>query len=230
VGGGVVSSTGGAVSAGAGTLGAAVVEVVDAGAVVVVVDEVVVVDRVVLVVDDEAPDPDAAVLAPPPPLQAARAAATTSTAPVRRKVMPTPTGEAPAGIAPSPDSMGRTRQVRSSGHAGGPRVTPARRRLAVGGIVGPAGFIGAWAWSGLATDGYSPVSEFISDLAALGAPHRPEMTAGFVCFGLAVPAYAIALRGALPGGAWMAATISGTPTMPQTRPAIARPLFGFACG
>ncbi|MEO7557078.1 MAG: DUF998 domain-containing protein [Acidimicrobiales bacterium] len=103
-------------------------------------------------------------------------------------------------------------------------MTPLRRRLAVGGIVGPAGFIGAWTWAGLATDGYSPVSEFISDLAALGAPHRPEMTAGFVCFGLAVPTYAIALRSALPGPAWMAAAISGASTLA----AAAFPLQGTA--
>jgi hypothetical protein len=43
------------------------------------------------------------------------------------------------------------------------------------------------------TKGYSPVQESISRLAAVGAPKRRLMTAGFVCFGVAVPAYGVAL-------------------------------------
>ena len=88
-----------------------------------------------------------------------------------------------------------------------------RRALAAGGIIGPAGFITAWTLSGQATDGYSPVSDFISDLAALGSPTRVAMTAGFVCFGVAVPAYAASLRGSLEGKAWVTAAITGLSTL-----------------
>ncbi|MGI8661952.1 MAG: DUF998 domain-containing protein [Acidimicrobiales bacterium] len=88
-----------------------------------------------------------------------------------------------------------------------------RRALAVGGIVGPAGFVTAWTLSGLTTDGYSPIDGFISDLAALGAPSRAAMTTGFVCFGIAVPAYAFVLRDSLDGRAWIAAAATGLTTL-----------------
>ena len=88
-----------------------------------------------------------------------------------------------------------------------------RRVLAAGGIIGPAGFITAWTLSGHATEGYSPVSDFISDLAALGSPTRVAMTAGFVCFGVCVPAYAVSLRGSLEGAAWVTAAITGLSTL-----------------
>ena len=39
------------------------------------------------------------------------------------------------------------------------------------------------------------------------------MTAGFVCFGVAVPAYGVALRDSLAGRAWLAATVSGFATL-----------------
>jgi hypothetical protein len=39
------------------------------------------------------------------------------------------------------------------------------------------------------------------------------MTAGFVCFGVAVPAYGVALRESLAGPAWAAATVSGFATL-----------------
>ena len=84
-----------------------------------------------------------------------------------------------------------------------------RRLLALGGIVGPVGFVAAWVWSGVATAGYSPVHQAISRLAALGAPTRVAMTAGLVCFGLGVSAYSVALRASLPGRAWMAAATTG---------------------
>jgi hypothetical membrane protein len=80
-------------------------------------------------------------------------------------------------------------------------------------VVGPAGFIVAWVVSGAATEGYSPVSQAISRLAAAGAPTRWLMTAGFVSFGLAVPAYAAALRASLPGYAWASAAVSGLATL-----------------
>jgi len=82
----------------------------------------------------------------------------------------------------------------------------------VAGIVGPAGFVGAWVAAGALTGGYSPVSDAISELARVGAPARAVMTGGFVCFGVAVPAYALVLRRNLRGRAWVTAAISGAAT------------------
>lgn len=90
-----------------------------------------------------------------------------------------------------------------------------RRRpaLAWGGVMGPAAFVAAWATAGAVTHGYSPVEEAISRLAAVHAPTRWLMTAGFVCFGMAVPAYGVALRESLGGKAWVAATVTGCATL-----------------
>jgi len=60
----------------------------------------------------------------------------------------------------------------------------------IAGVAGPVAFVGAWAVSGAVTDGYSPARDAISDLAALGAPTRPWMTAGMVAFGVAMPVFA----------------------------------------
>lgn len=88
------------------------------------------------------------------------------------------------------------------------------KRLAWGGAVGPIGFVAAWAIGGLITSrAYSPVEDTISQLAAIGAPTRPLMTAGMIAFGVAVPAYAVALRRALPGRAWIAAASTGIATL-----------------
>lgn len=101
-------------------------------------------------------------------------------------------------------------------------MTPSRRRplpgraraAALGGLVGPATFIAAWAVGGATTDRpYDPVDDAISRLAAIGADTRPLMTAGFVAFGVALPAYGWALRAALPGWAWLAATATGLATL-----------------
>lgn len=93
-------------------------------------------------------------------------------------------------------------------------MSPTRtRRLAIGGIAGPAAFIGAWAVGGLIKDGYDPVDTAISRLAAAGAETQPLMTAGFIGFGLGVPLFAQALRHAVPGKAWVAATVTGAATL-----------------
>ncbi len=63
------------------------------------------------------------------------------------------------------------------------------------------------------TPGYSPVDDAISRLAAVSASTRILMTAGFVCFGLAVTAYGLVLRHHLGGTAWVAATTSGVATL-----------------
>ena len=86
-------------------------------------------------------------------------------------------------------------------------------RLWVGGLVGPSAFVAAWLGAGAAADGYSPVEDAISRLAAQGAATRAVMTGGFVAFGIGVPLYAAALRRTLPGCAWVAATASGVATL-----------------
>jgi hypothetical membrane protein len=90
---------------------------------------------------------------------------------------------------------------------------PVVKRAAVGGLIGPAAFVGAWAIAGSIKDGYSPTNDAISRLAAVGASTRPLMTSGFVCFGLAVPAYALALRRWIGGPAWMTAAATGVATL-----------------
>lgn len=85
--------------------------------------------------------------------------------------------------------------------------------MPVAGIVGPAAFIAAWVVAGTLTAGYSWTDDAISRLAAVGAPDRLLMTAGFVGFGVAVPLYAIALRRHLAGPAWVAAVTTGAATL-----------------
>ncbi len=87
------------------------------------------------------------------------------------------------------------------------------RFAAVGGVVGPVAFVGAWSLAGLSADHYSAVHNAISELAEIGAPTRAAMTAGFVVFGLAVPVYSQALRAALGGPAWIAALATGVATL-----------------
>lgn len=85
---------------------------------------------------------------------------------------------------------------------------------AVLGIVGPVVFVSAWIGCGLATDGYRAFSDAISELAEVGASTRWVMTAGFVVFGTAVPAYAaLAVRASLPGRAWIALVVTGLATL-----------------
>lgn len=62
-------------------------------------------------------------------------------------------------------------------------------------------------------DDYSPIHDTISQLAQIGANTRPLMTSGMVAFGIALPAYAVALRRALPGPAWVAAAATGISTI-----------------
>ena len=87
------------------------------------------------------------------------------------------------------------------------------RVLAAGGVVGPVAFVAAWTVCGAVTDGYSPVQDAISDLAAVGAPTRVAMTAGFVVFGIGVIAFGFALRAALHSRAWIAAIGTGACTI-----------------
>lgn len=87
------------------------------------------------------------------------------------------------------------------------------RLAALGGVVGPAGFIAAWAAGGAAAQDYSPVDDAISRLAAVDASTRPLMTAGFVSLGLGVPLFGLALRRRVGGPAWIAAVATGAATL-----------------
>ena len=87
------------------------------------------------------------------------------------------------------------------------------RRAALGGVVGPVVFVLSWAGLGAAKDGYSPLHDPISDLAAVHASTRVFMTVAFVVFTLGLVGYAWALRSALTGPAWIAALTTGIATL-----------------
>jgi Protein of unknown function (DUF998) len=87
------------------------------------------------------------------------------------------------------------------------------RVRAVGGMVGPVAFVGAWSLAGISTRHYSATGDAISKLAETGASTRLLMTAGFVAFGIGVPVYAGALRNALAGPAWATAVATGLATL-----------------
>ncbi|MDZ4827883.1 MAG: DUF998 domain-containing protein [Actinomycetota bacterium] len=93
------------------------------------------------------------------------------------------------------------------------RTLAADRRFALGGVVGPIAFVAAWAIGGFVADDYSPVEDAISELAAVGASTRLLMTTGFVAYGIGVGLFAVALRHALPGRAWLAAAVSALATL-----------------
>jgi|tagenome__1003787_1003787.scaffolds.fasta_scaffold20748028_1 hypothetical protein len=87
------------------------------------------------------------------------------------------------------------------------------RALALGGVIGPPAFIGAWIAAAAATVHYSSIDSAISDLARVGAPTRVGMTAGFIVFGAGVIAFGVALRATLAGPAWMAAVATAICTL-----------------
>ena len=87
------------------------------------------------------------------------------------------------------------------------------RLLAAAGVIGPCVFITDWAILGARAKNYSPVSDAISELARIHAQTRPAMTAGFLVFSAALPAYAVALRQSLPGHAWKFAAANGLATL-----------------
>lgn len=61
------------------------------------------------------------------------------------------------------------------------------------GIAAPSCFVTGWLVAGARTDGYSPVHDHISELARVGAPTRPLMTAALVGFGVLAPVWAATL-------------------------------------
>jgi hypothetical membrane protein len=85
---------------------------------------------------------------------------------------------------------------------------------ALSGIAGPAAFVGAWLVAGALTDGYDPLEQAISELAAEGAATQPLMTAGLVAFGVLVPVWAQTLGRALDEPALrVSATVAGLATL-----------------
>lgn len=94
------------------------------------------------------------------------------------------------------------------------RWTPTQLRWATaGGIVGPVVFVSGWALNGLRYDGYSPIDNAISDLAASVSPVQWGMTFAFVVFSVGVAAYSQALRVAFAGPAWIGALVCALSTL-----------------
>ena len=91
--------------------------------------------------------------------------------------------------------------------------TRAVRVVALGGVIGPVGFVFAWLATGAAAAHYSPVSDAISDLARTHARTRGAMTLGFVVFGAGVIAFGLALRATGSGPAWMSAVATACFTL-----------------
>jgi hypothetical protein len=110
------------------------------------------------------------------------------------------------------------------------------RTAALGGVVGPVAFIGAWTiGAAVTTAEYSSIDDAISRLAAVGADTRALMTAGFVTFGVALPVYASALRRVVGGTAWITAAATGIATLavaatPLDRSATVDKWHGVAAG
>ena len=84
---------------------------------------------------------------------------------------------------------------------------------ALGGVVGPAAFVGAWVVGAIRTPGYSSVDTAISRLAAVGASTRPLMTAGMVTFGVALPVFSRALRAEFRDAVAVSAIVAGGGTL-----------------
>jgi hypothetical protein len=92
-------------------------------------------------------------------------------------------------------------------------VTATVRLAAVGGLVGPVLFAGAWIAGSVISPGYSVIDDPISRLAAVGVDTRALMTAGFIAFGIGLPVYAVALRRTVDGPAWITAAATGLATL-----------------
>lgn len=87
------------------------------------------------------------------------------------------------------------------------------RWRALGGVVGPVAFIGAWAVLGPRVQGYSPVADPISRLAAVGAPTRVAMTGGFAVFAAGVGLYATEASRAISPATGLAAGVTALATL-----------------
>jgi hypothetical membrane protein len=84
-----------------------------------------------------------------------------------------------------------------------------RRSLAWAGVVGPVAFAIAAIVGGLVNGtGYSPVHQFVSELAAVGSPARVLMTIGFLALGLSLVVFAWSVRRLWRGAAVLAVVIA----------------------
>jgi hypothetical protein len=87
------------------------------------------------------------------------------------------------------------------------------RRGARRGIIGPTAIVVAWSIGSRPASHNYANDHAISPRAAVGAPTRPLMTAGFVGFGVGLLVYAPALRSALPGWSWATVAATGLATL-----------------
>ena len=127
-------------------------------------------------------------------------------------------------------------KMRALGIRASPLPSSAVRTAALGGVIGPAAFIGAWTvGAAVTTREYSSIDDAISRLAAVGADTRALMTAGFIGFGVGLPVYASALRRVVGGAAWLTAAATGIATLgvaatPLDRSATVDTWHGVAAG
>lgn len=85
---------------------------------------------------------------------------------------------------------------------------------ALGLVVGPVAFVSAWAVGGSRMpEPYSPVSDAISRIAAVGSPERVLMTVGFVIYGAAVLAGSAAVRRSPLHRAWPFVAVNALATL-----------------
>ena len=90
---------------------------------------------------------------------------------------------------------------------------PVTRWRALGGVLGPVAFVTAWAVLGARTDGYSPVHDPISRLAAVDASTRVPMTAGMLAYAGGVALFAGELRAGASRSVAAAAYLSALGTL-----------------
>lgn len=92
-----------------------------------------------------------------------------------------------------PPAVSNVVEVTRRGTTDAPERGANDRLGAVAVIAGPVVFVTTWVVAGGRYDGYTPTVDPISELAAVGAPTRVLMTAGFVAYGAFVLAAAPSL-------------------------------------
>lgn len=97
--------------------------------------------------------------------------------------------------------------------AAGQGVVTTRPWAALGLAAGPIAFVGAWAIGGARMADYSPVADAISRIAAVDAPERTLMTAGFLAYGGALLVGSQALRRSNLTGTWGLAAVNALATV-----------------
>lgn len=109
------------------------------------------------------------------------------------------------------DVMATVLPASTAGEVQAPRPVD---RAAWGLVLGPVAFIAAWVTAGaLMPAGSSPIEDAISRTAAVGAPTRWLMSAGFVAYAIGTGMGAAALRRHVPGPAWVALGVNAVATL-----------------